>query len=100
MIKVSSTNLSQRQGVWESAKSFDLKLFHEHVCNERTNRGTHSSTLNLFIIPTLEEEVCVIKAELQKGDYILDYMMVLCCNVGSSVNFFVLCEWKGQLAQW
>ena len=37
MTMVSSTHLSQRLGVWESAKGFDLKLFLEQVCNERTN---------------------------------------------------------------
>ena len=51
-----------------SAKGFDLKLFHEQVCNERANGGPHGSTMYLFIILTLEEEVCVFKAELQQYD--------------------------------
>ena len=62
---MSSTNLSHRQGVWGSAKGLDLKLFHKQVDDERADEGTHCSTLNLFIILTLEEEVCVSKAELQ-----------------------------------
>ena len=73
MKKVSSTNLNQRLGVWESAKGFDLKLFCEQVCNERTTGVTHNSTLNLFIVLTLEKEECVFKAELQKGDGVLDW---------------------------
>ena len=32
--RVSFTNLSQRQGVWGSAKGFDFKLLHEQVGNE------------------------------------------------------------------
>ena len=59
---MSLTNLSQRQGVWDSAKGFDLKLFHEQVGNERADEGTHGSTLDLFIILTLKEEACVFKA--------------------------------------
>ena len=35
------------------------------VCYEGTDGGTHSCTLDLFIILTLEEEVGVGKAELQ-----------------------------------
>ena len=47
-------------------------LFHEQVCYEGTDGGTHGSTMDLLIKLTLEEEVCVSKAELQKGDYLLD----------------------------
>ena len=65
MTKVSSTNLSHKQGAWGSAKGFDLKLFHEQVGNEGVTRGTHSCTMYLFIILTLEEGVSVFKAELQ-----------------------------------
>ena len=65
MTKVSSTNPSHRQGVWGRAKSLDLKLFHKQVDDEGANGGTHGSPLNLFIILTLEEEVCVCEAEVQ-----------------------------------
>ena len=47
------------------AKGLDFKLLHEQVGNEGANGGTHGSTLNLFIILILEEEVCIFKAELQ-----------------------------------
>ena len=62
---MSPTNLSQRLGVWGSAKGFDLKLFHEQVGDERPDAGTHGWSLDLFINITLEEEVHVFKAELQ-----------------------------------
>ena len=32
--------------------------------------GTHGSTMDLFVILTLEEEVCVCKAKLQKCDFL------------------------------
>ena len=59
--------------MWEGAKGFNLKLFYEQVGNEETNWGNNGSTLYLFIILTLEEEVYVFKADLQKGDYVLDW---------------------------
>ena len=51
--------------MWGSTKGLDLKLFHKQVGDERVDGGTHGCTLNLFIILTLEEEVCVFEAELQ-----------------------------------
>ena len=42
-----------------SAKGLYLKLFHEDVGYERADGGSHSCTLDLFIILTLEEEVSV-----------------------------------------
>ena len=65
MTKVSSTNLSQREGVGDGTKCFYFKLFHEDVCYGGTDGGSHSCTLDLFIILTLEEEVSVGEAELQ-----------------------------------
>ena len=62
MTKVSSTNLSQREG---GVEGFDLKVFHKDVCYEGADGGTHSCTLDFFIILILEEEVSVGKAELQ-----------------------------------
>ena len=56
MTKVSSTCLSLKQGMW--AKGFDLKLFHKQVGNEGTDWGTHGSTMDLFIILIMEEDVC------------------------------------------
>ena len=49
-------------------EGFDFKLFHEDVGYERADGGSHSCTLYLFIILTLEEEVSVGEAELQQGD--------------------------------
>ena len=74
MTEVSSTNLRYRVGgyVWAGTKGFYINLFHEQVCYKGTNGETHSSTLDLFIKLTLEEEVCVFKAELQKGNYVLN----------------------------
>ena len=65
MTKVSSTHLTIDWGLWGRTKDLDLKLFHKPVGNKGANGRTHGSTLNLFIILTLEEEVCVFKAELQ-----------------------------------
>ena len=67
MTKVLSTNLSHREGGGAGAKGFYLKLFHEQVGYERTNGGSHSCTLDLFIILPLEEEVSVGEAKLQYG---------------------------------
>ena len=52
----------------EGLEGFDFKLFHEDVSYEGADGGSHSCTLYLFIILTLEEEVGVGKAELQQGD--------------------------------
>ena len=49
----------------EGGKGLYFKLFHKGVCYEGADGGTHSCTLDLFIILTLEEEVGVGKAELQ-----------------------------------
>ena len=37
-----------------------------------SNGRTNGSTMDLFIILTLEEEVCVFEAKLQQGDYLRD----------------------------
>ena len=68
---MSSTNLSQMWGVVDSAKGFDLKLLHEQVGNEGAD-GDPWCTMYLFIILTPEEEVCVFKTELQKGNDMWD----------------------------
>ena len=49
-------------------EGFGFKLFHEQVGYEGAYGGTHGCTINLLIILTLEGEVGVFKAELQKGD--------------------------------
>ena len=64
---MSSTNLSQREGGGEGGEGLHFKLFHKDVCYEGADRRTHSCTLDLLIILTLEEEVGVGKAELQQG---------------------------------
>ena len=52
----------------EGIEGFDFKLFHEDVCYEGADGGSHSCTLYLFIIfileEELEEEVGVGEAEL------------------------------------
>ena len=63
MTKVPSTNLSHRVG--GGAKGLYLKLFHKDVGYERADGGSHSCTLDLFMILTLEEEVSVGETELQ-----------------------------------
>ena len=65
MTKVSSTNLSQREGVWEGGEGLYFKVFYEDVGYEGADGGSHSCTLYLFIILILEEEVGMGKAELQ-----------------------------------
>ena len=71
MTKVSSRYLSHSWGMWDRAKDLDFKLFHKQVGNEGANRGFHGSTMDLFIILTLEEEVCVFEAKLQECYYLL-----------------------------
>ena len=51
----------------ERVEGFDFKPFHKEVCYEGADGGSHSCTLNPFIILTLEEEVGVGEAELQQG---------------------------------
>ena len=65
MTKVSSTNLSQREGVGAGAKGLDFKLFLQDVGYEGADGGPHSCPLDLFIILNLEEEVSVGETELQ-----------------------------------
>ena len=55
----------QGRGAGKGLEGFDFKLFHEDVSYERADGGSHSCTLDLFIILTLEEEVGVGKTELQ-----------------------------------
>ena len=70
----------------EGLEGFDFKLFHEDVSYEGADGGSHSCTLYLFIILTLEEEVGVGKAELQQGDDLGD-------GHGGSL-------WKGGVLLW
>ena len=49
----------------EGGEGLYFKLFHKDVCYEGADGGSHSCTLYLLIILTLEEEVGVGKAELQ-----------------------------------
>ena len=53
------------RGMGAGRKGLYFKLFHKDVCYEGADGGSHSCTLDLFIILTLEEEVGVGKAELQ-----------------------------------
>ena len=66
MTKVSSAYLSHKwEHVGGKAKSFDLKLFYKQVGNEGADWATHGSTIDLFVILTSEEEVCVFEAKIQ-----------------------------------
>ena len=58
--------------VGAGGKGLYFKLFHKDVCYEGADGGSHSCTLDLFIILTLEEEVGVGKAELQQGSDLRD----------------------------
>ena len=59
--------LATGRGVGEGLEGFNFKLFHEDVGYERADGGSHSCSLCLLIIFTLEEEVGVSKTELQQG---------------------------------
>ena len=72
MTKVSSTNLSHREGVWGGAKGFHFRLFHEDVGYEGADGGSHSCNLDLFIILTLDEEIGVGETELHQGSDLWD----------------------------
>ena len=64
-----STNLSHMwEGVRGRVNSLDFELLHEQVGDKGTNGGTHGCTKDLFnfSILTLEKEVSVFKARLQK----------------------------------
>ena len=57
--------------MWSRAKGLDFKVFYEQIGSEGNNGGTHGSTMDLFIIHTLEEDVSVFEAILQECDYLL-----------------------------
>ena len=66
MTKVSSTNLSHKNGgCGQELRVLTSNSSNKQVGNERTDGGPHNSTLNLFIILTLEEEVSIGEAEFQ-----------------------------------
>ena len=66
----------------DSVDGFDFKLIHEQISNEGAYEGNPwHCTMDLFIIFTLEEEVCIFEAELQKGDYLRDRT---CWSFGNS----------------
>ena len=54
------------RGVGKGIEGLDFKLFHEDVCYEGADGGSHSCTLYLLVILTLEEEVGMGKAELHQ----------------------------------
>ena len=94
---MSSTNLSQRSWVWGSAKGFDLKLFHKQVGNERADGGTHGSTMYLFIILSLEEEVCVLRQNSSNGIMCKMDMLVLLGKEWSCCHFCLAMLMEGSL---
>ena len=54
------------RGAGAGLEGLDFKLFHEDVGYEGADGGSHSCTLCLLIILTLEEEVGLGEAELQE----------------------------------
>ena len=80
------------------SKGYDLKLFHEKVSYEGTNGGTHSSTLDLFIKLTLEEEICVLRQNSRRVTICWMDMLDLCGRVRSCANFCGFYGWRDQLA--
>ena len=50
MIKVSSTNLLQKRGVWCCVNGLVFKLFHIQVCHNGAHRRSHGRTLLLFML--------------------------------------------------
>ena len=63
--------LATGRGVGKGLEGFDFKLFYKDVGYERADGGSHSCSLSLLIILTLEEDVGVGETELQQG-----------CNLG------------------
>ena len=61
MMKVSSTNLIHRHGGGGRVYGLDFKFFHEQVGDMQADGGTHGCTMDLIIILTMEEEVCVLR---------------------------------------
>ena len=84
---MSSTHLSHKLGLWVRAKGLEFELFHKHVGNDEADGVTHGSTMDLFIILALEEEVCVFEAELQDVTICCIDMLVLWESVRSWCNF-------------
>ena len=70
MTKASSMYLSHRWRVWDRAKGLDFKLFYKQVGSKRSKGGSHGSTMDLFIILTLEEVVCAFESKLHECDYL------------------------------
>ena len=60
--------LSHRWGVWDRVKGLDFELFHKQVGNKRVKGGGHGSTMDLFVILTLEEKDYVFEAKLKECD--------------------------------
>ena len=87
MTKVSSTNLSHREGVGVGTKGFDLKLFHEQVGYEGTDGGIHGSTMDLFIsLPWKRKYVFLGQTSRWVTLCWMD-MLDLCGKVESCANF-------------
>ena len=83
--------LSHRWGVWGRAKGLDFEPFHEQAGNEGAEGGTHGSTMDMFIILTLEEDVCLLRENSRMVIICGMDMLVLCERSGSCCNFVTLC---------
>ena len=70
MTRVSSTNLSQRWRLGDSAKGFNLKLFHDQVGYLWTDGRTHGCTMTCSEYLPWKR---IFEIELQWGDYLLDF---------------------------
>ena len=54
-----------------SVDGLDFTLFHEQVDHHDADGGTHSYSMYPFKIFTLEEEICIFKAEFQQCSNLL-----------------------------
>ena len=88
MTRVSSTNLSHKEGVGAVWRALASNSSMNRVGYERVDGGTHGCTMYLFIVLTLEEEVGVFKAKLQECDNLGNGHLGLCGSVGSCVSLF------------
>ena len=69
MYNKSVINIPLLQSRWVGCFADDLgfRLLHEQLSHNRAKGGPHSCSLDLCIILTLEEEICLFEAELQIG---------------------------------
>ena len=70
-----------------SADDLGFKLFDEQVSYYGTAGETHGCAMDLFIIPTLEEEICIFRQNSSKVVMCCMDKEVLPCSLGPVVIF-------------